>query len=75
MAVSCGKFVTVKSEFHGVFPYLVSPVDPSGAMKADVLARLCDDLIDAGAPLPPQAPLAPDGIEDVKRTLVSIGAL
>jgi 4-hydroxy-tetrahydrodipicolinate synthase len=36
------------SEFHGVFPYLVSPVDPSGAVKADVLARLCDDLIKAG---------------------------
>ena len=36
------------SEFHGVFPYLVSPVDESGDVKADVLARLCDDLIDAG---------------------------
>ena len=36
------------SEFHGVFPYLVSPVDPTGAVKADVLARLCDDLIEAG---------------------------
>ena len=34
--------------FHGVFPYLVSPIDPSGAVKADVLARLCEDLIAAG---------------------------
>lgn len=37
-----------ESDFHGVFPYLVSPVDSSGAVKADVLARLCDDLINAG---------------------------
>ncbi len=36
------------SEFHGVFPYLVSPVDASGEVKADVLARLSDDLIKAG---------------------------
>ena len=34
--------------FHGVFPYLVSPIDPSGAVKADVLAHLCEDLIAAG---------------------------
>ena len=34
--------------FHGVFPYLVSPVEESGAVDADVLARLCDDLIKAG---------------------------
>lgn len=38
----------IESEFHGVFPYLVSPVDPSGKVKADVLERLCDDLIKAG---------------------------
>ena len=31
-----------------MFPYLVSPVDESGAVKADVLGRLCDDLIGAG---------------------------
>jgi len=36
------------AEFHGVFPYLVSPIDDSGKVKADVLARLCDDLIKAG---------------------------
>ena len=28
-----------------------------------------------GAPLPPQAPLSADGIEDVRRALASIGAL
>jgi 4-hydroxy-tetrahydrodipicolinate synthase len=36
------------SEFHGVFPYLVSPVDPSGRVLTDVLGRLVDDLIAAG---------------------------
>jgi 4-hydroxy-tetrahydrodipicolinate synthase len=35
-------------DFHGVFPYLVSPIDSSGDVKSDVLARLCDDLIEAG---------------------------
>jgi 4-hydroxy-tetrahydrodipicolinate synthase len=34
--------------FHGVFPYLVSPLDAGGTVKADVLGRLCDDLIAAG---------------------------
>ena len=34
--------------FHGVFPYLVSPVRSSGAIAEDVLSRLCDDLIAAG---------------------------
>jgi 4-hydroxy-tetrahydrodipicolinate synthase len=36
------------SPFHGVFPYLVSPVRPGGEVDAEVLARLCDDLIEAG---------------------------
>ena len=36
------------AEFHGVFPYLVSPIEPSGEVDAPVLARLCDDLIEAG---------------------------
>lgn len=36
------------SAFHGVFPYLVSPVDPDGAVRTKVLAKLCDDLIGAG---------------------------
>jgi 4-hydroxy-tetrahydrodipicolinate synthase len=34
--------------FHGVFPYLVSPLRRSGEVDAPVLARLCDDLIKAG---------------------------
>ncbi|MBS1217752.1 MAG: dapA1 [Proteobacteria bacterium] len=34
--------------FHGVFPYLVSPVDAAGRVKDAVLARLADDLIGAG---------------------------
>lgn len=34
--------------FHGVFPYLVSPVDEAGKVRSEVLARLCDDLIAAG---------------------------
>src|SRR6202008_605618 len=36
------------ADFHGVFPYLVSPVDTSGQIRTDVLGRLCDDLIKAG---------------------------
>ncbi|MEJ2135190.1 MAG: dihydrodipicolinate synthase family protein [Desulfofustis sp.] len=34
--------------FEGVFPYLVSPVTPSGEINEPVLTRLCRDLIDAG---------------------------
>jgi 4-hydroxy-tetrahydrodipicolinate synthase len=30
---------------------------------------------DVGAPLPPQAPLLPEGIVEVKRALAAIGAL
>jgi 4-hydroxy-tetrahydrodipicolinate synthase len=36
------------ADFHGVFPYLVSPVDASGRIKTDVLGKLCNDLIGAG---------------------------
>src|SRR5215467_665367 len=36
------------SSFHGVFPYLVSPVDREGNHETDALARLVDDLIAAG---------------------------
>ena len=36
------------ADFHGVFPYLVSPVDDSGEIRTEVLGRLCDDLIKAG---------------------------
>jgi 4-hydroxy-tetrahydrodipicolinate synthase len=35
-------------DFHGVYPYLVSPVTAEGSIKADVLARLSRDLIDKG---------------------------
>lgn len=34
--------------FHGVFPYLVSPIDQSGNVKKEVLKKLCKDLIDSG---------------------------
>lgn len=33
---------------HGIYPYLVSPVDASGTVDSAVLARLVDDLIAAG---------------------------
>jgi 4-hydroxy-tetrahydrodipicolinate synthase len=36
------------SDFHGVFPYLVSPIDASGKIRERVLAHLCDDLIKSG---------------------------
>jgi 4-hydroxy-tetrahydrodipicolinate synthase len=35
-------------DFHGVFPYLVSPVDADGKVRREVLGRLCDDLIKSG---------------------------
>jgi 4-hydroxy-tetrahydrodipicolinate synthase len=35
------------TDFHGVFPYLVSPIDGAG-IKTDVLGRLASDLIGAG---------------------------
>jgi 4-hydroxy-tetrahydrodipicolinate synthase len=35
-------------DFHGVFPYLVTPLDPDGKVRGDVLGRLCDDLIHTG---------------------------
>ena len=35
-------------DFHGVFPYLVSPIDTSGRILTDVLGTLCNDLIKAG---------------------------
>ena len=38
----------IMAEFHGVFPYLVSPVDADGKIRSDVLGRLCNDLIAAG---------------------------
>jgi len=36
------------SDFHGVFPYLVSPVDADGKIRERALACLCDDLIKKG---------------------------
>ncbi|KIZ44915.1 MULTISPECIES: dihydrodipicolinate synthase family protein [Rhodopseudomonas] len=36
------------TDFHGVFPYLVSPIDADGTIRTDVLGRLCDDLIKSG---------------------------
>jgi len=36
------------SDLHGVFPYLVSPIDAQGRIKTDVLGKLSDDLIKAG---------------------------
>ncbi len=35
-------------KFHGVFPYLVSPIDDGGRVKDTVLTRLVNDLIAAG---------------------------
>lgn len=37
-----------QASYCGVFPYLVSPISPSGEVITDVLARLCEDLIQAG---------------------------
>ncbi len=36
------------SAFHGVFPYIVSPITESGEVDAEVLARMTDDFIKAG---------------------------
>ena len=36
------------TDFHGVFPYLVSPIDAQGRILIDVLGRLASDLIRAG---------------------------
>ena len=36
------------SDFHGVFPYLVSPLKTDGSVNADVLSRLSRDLINQG---------------------------
>jgi 4-hydroxy-tetrahydrodipicolinate synthase len=38
----------VMSDFHGVFPYLVSPIDAAGNIRESVLAKLCGDLIASG---------------------------
>jgi 4-hydroxy-tetrahydrodipicolinate synthase len=33
---------------HGIYPYLVSPLDANGRVKEAVLEQLCDDLVKAG---------------------------
>jgi 4-hydroxy-tetrahydrodipicolinate synthase len=38
----------MKSDFHGVMPYLVSPVDADGRVMTGVLGKLTSDLIEAG---------------------------
>jgi 4-hydroxy-tetrahydrodipicolinate synthase len=35
-------------DLHGVFPYLVSPVDAAGRIKTDILGHLADGLVKAG---------------------------
>jgi len=37
-----------QGDLHGVFPYLVSPLDEAGKVKREVLARLVEHLIEAG---------------------------
>ncbi len=36
------------TRFHGVFPYLVSPVLKNGKINTAVLSQLCEDLINSG---------------------------
>lgn len=36
------------SDLHGVYPYLVTPVDDTGGIKTEVLARLSSDLVAKG---------------------------
>jgi 4-hydroxy-tetrahydrodipicolinate synthase len=36
------------ADFHGVFPYLVSPIRETGDIDTEVLQQLCGDLIDKG---------------------------
>jgi 4-hydroxy-tetrahydrodipicolinate synthase len=43
-----GNTGTCMSDFRGVFPYLVSPLDAVGRVNSVVLGKLCDDLIKAG---------------------------
>jgi 4-hydroxy-tetrahydrodipicolinate synthase len=43
-----GCAMNTMTQFEGVFPYLVSPIDAAGRIKSEVLAKLCDDLIKAG---------------------------
>jgi 4-hydroxy-tetrahydrodipicolinate synthase len=60
------------TDFHGVFPYLVTPVDPDGTVRTGVLAKLCDDLIKSG--VHGLTPLGSTGefayLNNVQRTVV-----
>jgi 4-hydroxy-tetrahydrodipicolinate synthase len=38
----------VAGDFHGIFPYLVSPLDAAGRVREDVLRDLVDHLVGAG---------------------------
>jgi 4-hydroxy-tetrahydrodipicolinate synthase len=40
--------IRAMADFHGVFPYLVSPVEAEGRIRTQVLGRVCDDLIKSG---------------------------
>ena len=43
-----GEIMLERPDFHGVLPYLVSPVDEVGRVKTGVLSELVDELIAAG---------------------------
>ena len=69
----------MSAEFHGVFPYLVSPIGPDGRVLDNVLSRLCDDLIQKGvhglAPLGSTGEFAYLSFEQKKRIVeVTIAA-
>jgi hypothetical protein len=55
-------------------PYLVSPAASSGDILDAILTRWCADL-PVGAPCPPQAPLSPAAIEEIRRALTGLGTL
>jgi len=42
------RIMTNSTDFRGVFPYLVSPIDVQGHILTDVLGKLSSDLIKAG---------------------------
>ncbi|CCD86306.1 putative dihydrodipicolinate synthase [Bradyrhizobium sp. ORS 285] len=42
------RYTDEMADFHGVFPYLASPIDADGTIRTGVLGKLCDDLIHAG---------------------------
>ena len=46
LAIAC--YDSCMKIFHGVFPYLVSPIDAQGHIATDVLGHLSSDLIAAG---------------------------